>query len=187
MTIYCLLHTSQVDCLPIPQDSRLTLFFFTISSVPFRNRPNVAAIEMQLLVERLRRRELTCERGAFDLYRECERVLNALTCCERIVETPVPFQYVQMSHFVTFFFVYRYGLGAFPNPADCLQPLRDYLLFTTYVTLTVYSYTLRKTDTFFYVSQRAVHFHHVVPVHFVFSILPPSHGVLRHQLHRRGH
>ena len=76
------------------------------SSVPFRNRPNVAATKMQVAVERLRRRGETCERGAFDLYRECERVLAALTSCERIVETPVPFQYVQMSHFVTFFFVY---------------------------------------------------------------------------------
>ena len=76
------------------------------ASTPFRNRPNVAATEIQLLVERLRRKGKTCERGAFDLYRECERVLAALTCCERIVETPVPFQYVQMSHFVTFFFVY---------------------------------------------------------------------------------
>ena len=75
-------------------------------SVPFRNRPNVAATKMQVAVERLRRRGETCERGAFDLYRECERVLAALTSCERIVETPVPFQYVQMSHFVTFFFVY---------------------------------------------------------------------------------
>ena len=76
------------------------------SSVPFRNRPNVAATKMHVAVERLRRRGETCERGAFDLYRECERVLAALTSCERIVETPVPFQYVQMSHFVTFFFVY---------------------------------------------------------------------------------
>ena len=76
------------------------------SSVPFRNRPNVAATKMQVAVEGLRRRGETCERGAFDLYRECERVLAALTSCERIVETPVPFQYVQMSHFVTFFFVY---------------------------------------------------------------------------------
>ena len=75
-------------------------------SIPFRNRPNVAATKMQVAVERLRRRGETCERGAFDLYRECERVLAALTSCERIVETPVPFQYVQMSHFVTFFFVY---------------------------------------------------------------------------------
>ena len=125
--------------------------------MPFRNRPNVAAIEMQLLVERLRRRGLTCERGAFDLYRECERVLNALTCCERIVETPVPFQYVQMSHFVTFFFVYRYGLGAFPNPADCLQPLRDYLLFITYITCRLFAHTRyehyeRLTLSFMYLS-----------------------------------
>ena len=74
--------------------------------VPFRSRPNVVVTRMQAIVERHRRRGVICERGAHDLYRECERVLNALKSCERVTETPIPFQYIQMSNFVTFFFVY---------------------------------------------------------------------------------
>ena len=56
--------------------------------VPFRSRPNVVVTRMQAIVERHRRRGVICERGAHDLYRECERVLNALKSCERVTETP---------------------------------------------------------------------------------------------------
>lgn len=76
------------------------------SRVPFQNRPNAVVTRMQTIVEHHRRLGHVCERGAFDLYRECERVLAALKSCERVVATPIPFQYIQMSNFVTFFFVY---------------------------------------------------------------------------------
>ena len=74
--------------------------------VPFQNRPNAVVTRMQTIVEHHRRLGHVCERGAFDLYRECERVLAALKSCERVVATPIPFQYIQMSNFVTFFFIY---------------------------------------------------------------------------------
>ena len=33
-------------------------------------------------------------------------MLASLKSCERVVTTPIPFQYLQMSNFVTFFFTY---------------------------------------------------------------------------------
>ena len=76
------------------------------SRVPFQNRPNMVVTRIQSIVEHHRRLGHICERGAFDLYHECEIVLTALKSCERIVTTPIPFQYIQMCHFVTFFFTY---------------------------------------------------------------------------------
>jgi len=76
------------------------------SKVPFQNRPNMVVTRMQSIVEHHRRLGHICDRGAFDLYAECERVLSALKTCERIVTTPIPFQYIQMCNFVTFFFTY---------------------------------------------------------------------------------
>jgi predicted membrane chloride channel (bestrophin family) len=61
---------------------------------------------IQSIVEHHRRLGHVCERAAFDLYRECELVLASLKSCERVVTTPIPFQYLQMSNFVTFFFTY---------------------------------------------------------------------------------
>ena len=76
------------------------------SKVPFQNRPNMVVTRIQSIVEHHRRLGHICQRGAFDLYRECQRVLAALKTCERVVTTPIPFQYIQMCNFVTFFFTY---------------------------------------------------------------------------------
>ena len=76
------------------------------SSIPFQNRANTVVTRIQSIVEHHRRLGHVCERAAFDLYRECELVLASLKSCERVVTTPIPFQYLQMSNFVTFFFTY---------------------------------------------------------------------------------
>jgi predicted membrane chloride channel (bestrophin family) len=76
------------------------------SEVPFQNRPNMVVTRIQAIVEHHRRLGHICERGAFDLYSECQLVMSSLKACERVVTTPIPFQYVQICSFVTFLFTY---------------------------------------------------------------------------------
>lgn len=79
--------------------------YFT--KVPFHNRPNVVVTKLQAEVEAVRRMpHVLCDRGAFDLYHECELVLDAFKSCERVVSTPIPYQYLHMVNFVTFCFVF---------------------------------------------------------------------------------
>ena len=75
--------------------------------VPFHNRPNVVVTMLQKEVELVRRMpNVLCDRGAFDLYSECELVLDAFKSCERVVSTPIPYQYLHMVNFVTFCFAF---------------------------------------------------------------------------------
>mmetsp|Transcript_11357 Transcript_11357/g.13423 ORF Transcript_11357/g.13423 Transcript_11357/m.13423 type:complete len:2088 (+) Transcript_11357:378-6641(+) len=74
--------------------------------VSFNNRPNITVTLIQRIVEHNRRVKNITDRGAFDIYHECEIVLEALKTCEQIVVTPVPFQYLHMVNFVLFFFVF---------------------------------------------------------------------------------
>lgn len=74
--------------------------------VTFNNRPNIVVALIQRIVEHNRRVGNICDRGAFDIYLESKSVLDELKSCERVVTTPVPFQYLQMMNFVLFFFVF---------------------------------------------------------------------------------
>mmetsp|Transcript_30067 Transcript_30067/g.97866 ORF Transcript_30067/g.97866 Transcript_30067/m.97866 type:complete len:2075 (-) Transcript_30067:133-6357(-) len=76
------------------------------SRMPFQNRHNIIVTKIQMIVEHYRRLGCICERGAFDLYHECELVLEAVKSCERVVTTPIPYQYLHMVNFVTFCFVF---------------------------------------------------------------------------------
>lgn len=74
--------------------------------IPFRNRPNYVIAKLNLFAEKYRRLGVLSERGAYDIYHECELILNALQSCERVVTTPVPYPYLHMLNFVMFCFVY---------------------------------------------------------------------------------
>jgi len=76
------------------------------TNVSCNNRPNLLVTRIQATIEHHRRLGHISERGAFDLYHECELMLDALKSCERVVTTPIPYQYLHMVNFATFFFVY---------------------------------------------------------------------------------
>ena len=58
------------------------------------------------MVEHHRRAGHICERAALDIFHDCEHVLTALKSAERIVTTPIPYQYLHMVNLLLFFFVY---------------------------------------------------------------------------------
>ena len=62
--------------------------------------------EIQRIVARNQREGDLYEKAAYDVYKECDRVLAAFKTCERIVTTPIPYQYVHMVNLVLFFFVF---------------------------------------------------------------------------------
>lgn len=70
------------------------------------NRFNVVVAEIQRIVEKNRRNGDVYEKAAFDIYRDCDLVLAAFKTCERIITTPIPYQYTHMVNLVLFFFVY---------------------------------------------------------------------------------
>jgi len=76
------------------------------ASVDHANRFNVVVAEMHVVVERCRRAGRVYEKAAFDVYADCDRVLAAYKTCERIVTTPIPYQYTHMVNLVLFFFVF---------------------------------------------------------------------------------
>lgn len=76
------------------------------TSVEPSNRFNVVVAEIQRIVEKNRRNGDVYEKAAFDIYRDCDLVLAAFKTCERIVTTPIPYQYTHMVNLVLFFFVY---------------------------------------------------------------------------------
>jgi predicted membrane chloride channel (bestrophin family) len=70
------------------------------------NRFNVVVADVQRLVERRRRAGDVYEKAAFDVYKSCDFVLAAYKSCERIISTPIPYQYVHMVNLVLFVFVF---------------------------------------------------------------------------------
>ena len=70
------------------------------------NRPNVAVAKITSIVEHHRRVGDLGERAALDAFRDCQTVLDALKSAERIVTTPIPYQYLHMLNILLFFFVY---------------------------------------------------------------------------------
>jgi predicted membrane chloride channel (bestrophin family) len=66
----------------------------------------VVVAEIQRIVEKNRRNGDIYEKAAFDIYRDCDAVLAAFKTCERIVTTPIPYQYTHMVNLVLFFFVF---------------------------------------------------------------------------------
>lgn len=76
------------------------------ADVPVGNRFNVCVAEIQRIVARNQREGDLYEKAAYDVYKECDRVLAAFKTCERIVTTPIPYQYVHMVNLVLFFFVF---------------------------------------------------------------------------------
>ena len=76
------------------------------ADVPVGNRFNVCVAEIQRVVARNQREGDLYEKAAYDVYKECDRVLSAFKTCERIVTTPIPYQYVHMVNLVLFFFVF---------------------------------------------------------------------------------
>jgi len=76
------------------------------SQIDFNNRPNVVAAQIQRLVERQRRLGFIYEKSAYDIFKETELALASLKTCEKIVTTPVPYQYLHMVNFVLFCYVF---------------------------------------------------------------------------------
>ena len=70
------------------------------------NRFNVVVADIQRVVERNRRSGHMYEKAAHDVYRDCDLVLAAFKTCERIVTTPIPYQYTHMVNLVLFCFVF---------------------------------------------------------------------------------
>jgi predicted membrane chloride channel (bestrophin family) len=70
------------------------------------NRPNVCASLISDIVEHRRRVGSLGERAAMDAFRDLRVVLDALKSMERIVTTPIPYQYLHMLNVLLFFFVY---------------------------------------------------------------------------------
>lgn len=76
------------------------------SAIDFNNRANIVAAQIQRLVERQRRLGFIYEKSAFDIYKETEIALESFKTCEKIVTTPVPYQYLHMLNFVLFCYVF---------------------------------------------------------------------------------
>lgn len=70
------------------------------------NRFNVVYAEIQRIVDKNRRKGDVYEKAAYEIYRDCDAVLAAFKTCERIVTTPIPYQYTHMVNLVLFFFVF---------------------------------------------------------------------------------
>ena len=70
------------------------------------NRPNVCVSKITAIIEHHRRVGNLGERAALDVFRDCQLVLDALKSAERIVTTPIPYQYLHMLNILLFFFVY---------------------------------------------------------------------------------
>ena len=70
------------------------------------NRPNACASKISAIVEHKRRVGCLGERAAMDAFRDLRVVLDALKSMERIVTTPIPYQYLHMLNVLLFFFVY---------------------------------------------------------------------------------
>ena len=79
---------------------------FYHENVPFRNRPSYVIAKLNMYAEKYRRMGVLSERAAYDIYHECELILNSVVTCERVVSTPVPYPYLHMMNFILFCYVY---------------------------------------------------------------------------------
>ena len=91
------------------------------------NRFNVAVADLHRAVERRRETGALYEKAAHEMYRECDVVLAAYKTCERIVTTPIPYQYTHMVNLVLFCFVFSAPF-VFSATFDWLTPLPSAVL-----------------------------------------------------------
>jgi predicted membrane chloride channel (bestrophin family) len=91
------------------------------------NRFNVAVADLHRAVERRRETGALYEKAAHEMYRECDVVLAAYKTCERVVTTPIPYQYMHMVNLVLFCFVFSAPF-VFSATFDWLTPLPSAVL-----------------------------------------------------------
>jgi predicted membrane chloride channel (bestrophin family) len=91
------------------------------------NRFNVAVADLHRAVEKRRESGALYEKAAHEMYRECDVVLAAYKTCERVVTTPIPYQYTHMVNLVLFCFVFSAPF-VFSATFDWLTPVPSAVL-----------------------------------------------------------